>query len=74
MASCTVAPVMKEKVVQQLNELFGNVLNLDVIKTVAVSCEFDGKYSIIIWFVMFYLYLLGINNKNQNSYNLLTIF
>lgn len=30
-------------VVQQLHELFGDKLNLDVIKKVAKCCKFDGK-------------------------------
>ncbi|XP_049820899.1 NEDD4-binding protein 2 [Aethina tumida] len=31
----------KPDVVDQLNELFGNVLNLDIIESVAVSCQYD---------------------------------
>lgn len=45
MATCGVESHVEENVVQQLNELFGNVLNIDIIKTVAVSCHYDGKLS-----------------------------
>ncbi|XP_018578614.1 NEDD4-binding protein 2-like isoform X2 [Anoplophora glabripennis] len=41
MATCAVESRGEENVVQQLNELFGNVLNIDIIKTVAVSCHYD---------------------------------
>lgn len=44
MANCVAAKPSKEIVLQQLHELFGSILNLDVIKTVAVSCEYDGEY------------------------------
>lgn len=40
MATCIVD---EDVVVQQLNELFGNVLSIDVITTVACQCSFDGK-------------------------------
>lgn len=34
-----------EEVVQQLNELFGSTLNLDIIRSVAESCKFDVEQS-----------------------------
>lgn len=42
MANC-MAENTEEICLQQLHELFGSILNLDVIKTVAVSCKYDGK-------------------------------
>lgn len=47
MATCAIESHVEENVVQQLNELFGNVLNIDIIKTVAVSCHYDGKLLVI---------------------------
>ncbi|KAJ8958237.1 hypothetical protein NQ318_017380 [Aromia moschata] len=41
MATCIIEKHVEENVVHQLNELFGNVLHLDVIKRVAVSCHYD---------------------------------
>nr|CAH7729751.1 unnamed protein product [Callosobruchus chinensis] len=41
MATCTYQKSPEDKVIQQLKELFGSVLNLDVIQNVAVSCQFD---------------------------------
>lgn len=31
-------------VIDQLNELFGSALHLDIIKSVASSCDFDRKF------------------------------
>lgn len=43
MANCMAGNPSEEICLQQLYELFGSILNLDVIKTVAVSCEYDGR-------------------------------
>lgn len=43
MANSMIEKLPKEMVLQQLHELFGSILSLDVIKTVALSCEYDGK-------------------------------
>lgn len=48
MANCIVGQFSEDTVLKQLHELFGSILNIDVIKTVAVSCEYDGKYLNII--------------------------
>lgn len=52
MATCAIESHVEENVVQQLNELFGNVLNIDIIKTVAVSCQYDGKLVIITYNIL----------------------
>lgn len=46
MANCMRQNPSEDIVLQQLHELFGSILNLDVIKTVAASCEYDGKLSL----------------------------
>ncbi|VEN56502.1 unnamed protein product [Callosobruchus maculatus] len=41
MATCTYQKSPEDRVIQQLKELFGSVLNFDVIQNVAVSCQYD---------------------------------
>ncbi|KAJ8980736.1 hypothetical protein NQ317_011384 [Molorchus minor] len=58
MATCTLEKRIEDNVVHKLNELFGSVLNLDVIKTVAVSCQYDV--------------IQGKSEKMENSLTLIT--
>nr|CAI5861177.1 unnamed protein product [Callosobruchus analis] len=41
MATCTYQKSPEDRVIQQLKELFGSVLNFDIIQHVAVSCQYD---------------------------------
>lgn len=38
----------KDGCVNNLRDLFGSVLHIDVIRAVASQCDFDGKFFIII--------------------------
>jgi hypothetical protein len=35
----------KDGVINNLKDLFGNVLHIDIIRTVASECDFDGKFT-----------------------------
>lgn len=35
----------RDGVISSLRDLFGNVLHIDIICSVASECDFDGKYS-----------------------------